>query len=733
MKYTLLLTIITSLYNLNAQTAELWSLSYEGEYNSGSILKTDLKEQTQNIEYSFIKYQGGRDKSKLLEADNGKLYGVTTRGGKYEEGVLFEYDILTKLYTVKVHFNDSIGYESSGALIQGNNGKIYGVTMRGGKYRNGVLFEYDITMNSYIVKIDFNSGENGAQPRESLLEASNGKLYGLSWFGGTYDNGVLFEYDIDKNEYTKKIDFEEGKRPIGSLIEVSDGILYGLISGGDPHSSVKKENIFEYDILTSSFVIKHSFSRVTGIIPTSIIKGRNGKLYGLTRSGGSDDHGVLFEFNPLTNQYVKKIDFKSEKCRYPIGELIEGKSGKFYGLTNYRGERDYKEGIFEFDLSKNTMIEIFNFKKCRPKGGLIKAKNGKYYGVTYGGGDYDDGILFEYDNLSDSVSIKINFDDSWPLDIMANSLFFTESKKMLVLTNPGSRYSLGGLFQYNPIEKGLIKKNDFNLRIGYCPVGNLIQATTGSIYGVMNRGGKYDKGTLYEYDENKNIFKKIFDFGGDKGEYTRNGVIEGLNGKLYGTTTKGGEFDKGTLFEYNLSTGIFSKKLDFNGKIIESEYIGELVQHTNGKLYGFSSQGGNYGYGILFEYDPITSVFLTKIHFDGKINGSFPNSLLLASNGKFYGLTNKGGRHGSGVLFEYKPKHNKLSKKISFKHSINGVYPNNLLQASNGKLYGSTYNGGKYDKGVLFEYDINKRKYKKVFDYKKYESDIFNLIEINLE
>src|SRR6188768_3200911 len=74
----------------------------------------------------------------------------------------------------------------------------------------------------------------------------------------------------------------------------------------------------------------------------------------------------------------------------------------------------------------------------------------------------------------------------------------------------------------------------------------------------------------------------------------------------------------------------------------------------NGKLYGMTSAGGTHNAGVLFEWDPSTNVYVTKINFDGSI-GSNPWGSLTLHNGKFYGMTLDGGVNNLGVLFEWDP------------------------------------------------------------------------------
>jgi uncharacterized repeat protein (TIGR03803 family) len=132
---------------------------------------------------------------------------MTRLGGTNDFGVIFEYDIATNTITKKVDFTGTNGESPTGNLVQAPNGKLYGMTERGGANTIGVLFEYDPATNVYSKKLDFNGTVNGGTPNGSLELSSNGKLYGFTTSGGANSFGVLFEYEAATSTYTKKQDF----------------------------------------------------------------------------------------------------------------------------------------------------------------------------------------------------------------------------------------------------------------------------------------------------------------------------------------------------------------------------------------------------------------------------------------------------------------------------------------------------------------------------------------------
>jgi uncharacterized repeat protein (TIGR03803 family) len=160
-----------------------------------------------------------------VQASDGKLYGMTVNGGANNNGVLFQYDPATSTYTKKLDFNGATkgSNPSFGSLMQASDGKLYGMTWQGGVNNMGVLFQYDTATSTFTKKLDFAGATNGRSPYGSLMQASDGKLYGMTYSGGANDMGVLFQYDTATSTFTKKLDFNgaNGSNPqYANLIEI---------------------------------------------------------------------------------------------------------------------------------------------------------------------------------------------------------------------------------------------------------------------------------------------------------------------------------------------------------------------------------------------------------------------------------------------------------------------------------------------------------------------------------
>jgi uncharacterized repeat protein (TIGR03803 family) len=98
------------------------------------------------------------------------------------------------------------GAHPNGDLVQASDGKLYGMTTVDGSAFGGTIFSYDPATLAFTKLKDL-GGTNGSGPNGSLIQASDGKLYGMTIEGGDNDEyGVTFSYDPADSAFTKVID-----------------------------------------------------------------------------------------------------------------------------------------------------------------------------------------------------------------------------------------------------------------------------------------------------------------------------------------------------------------------------------------------------------------------------------------------------------------------------------------------------------------------------------------------
>src|SRR5258707_210028 len=100
--------------------------------------------------------------------------------------------------------------------------------------------------------------------------------------------------------------------------------------------------------------MKLDFCNTDGVFPIGDLVPMGDKLYGMTSGGGALAAGEIFEWDPATNVYVKKVDFGSAASDggVPCGSLVPF-NGKFYGMTTYGGGTLNSGIIFEWDPGTN--------------------------------------------------------------------------------------------------------------------------------------------------------------------------------------------------------------------------------------------------------------------------------------------------------------------------------------------------------------------------------------------
>ncbi len=651
--------------------------TYGGLYGKGTIFEWD---PITNITVKKIDFDGinGANPQSTLTLRNGKLYGMTSAGGVNDMGVIFEWDPVTNIYTKKIDFigtNGNMGSQPSGALVF-KGGKFYGMTYSGGVNSRGVIFEWDPATNIYTKKIDFN-GTNGANPFGALTLKGT-KFYGMTFYGGANDEGAIFEWNPATNIYTKKIDLTSagGRQPYGSMLLINSK-FYGLTSNGGTYSYGV---IFEWDPTTNIYTKKIDFNGSNGGGPSGSLVESGGKLYGTTAGGGAYSKGVIFEWNPVSNVYIQKINFGANNGDNPRGSLTL-LSGKFYGMNTSGGGVEFNNGvIFEWDPTTNVYIKKLNFRTTNgghPYGSLSVSGN-KMYGMTISGGANDDGVIFEWDPTTNAYTIKFSF-----------SYYTTGSSPQggaLTLYNgkfygtapyggaAGGTYMGGVIFEWDPVTNIYTKKIDLNQSSGYNPTGTLT-LYNGKFYGLTSFGAApFARGVIFEWDPATNIYTKKNGFDGGANGDVPVGTLILKDNKFYAMTVGGGANNRGTIFEWDPATNTLTKKIDMNDATgTPGNFSTNSLILSGSKFYGTTLGGGANGAGVIFEWDPVTNIYTKKMDFIST-NGGSPYGSLILSGDKFYGTTKAGGLYGMGVVFKWDAATNTYTKLVDF-NDANGNAP----------------------------------------------------------
>jgi uncharacterized repeat protein (TIGR03803 family) len=189
------------------------------------------------------------------------------------------------------------------------------------------------------------------------------------------------------------------------------------------------------------------------------------------------------------------------------------------------------------------------------------------------------------------------------------------------------------------------------------------------------------------------------------------------SGNLYGTTQQGGLDHDGTVFELSPGPGEWSESVlhSFSDGDDGAYPDGGLFVDTSGNLYGTTSLGGSgqcsVTCGTVFEMSPTGNGGWAEsmLHNFNGTDGANPTAnLIVGKDGAFYGTTQAGGAHGEGTVFRLvKEPDGTWSETVVYSFTgqgVDGAAPMaGLLRGSSGNLYGTTYVGGAYKKGTVFE------------------------------
>ena len=128
----------------------------------------------------------------------------------------------------------------------------------------------------------------------------------------------------------------------------------------------------------------------------------NGFLYGLNPWGGINGVGVLFSFNPTTNNYIKLFDFDVTNGANPFASLVQAGNGLLYGTTRSGGING--DGVlFSFNTSGNIYTKILDFDGTNgsvPTGSLSQASDSLLYGATASGGLNNQGVIYSFNTVN---------------------------------------------------------------------------------------------------------------------------------------------------------------------------------------------------------------------------------------------------------------------------------------------------------------------------------------------
>jgi uncharacterized repeat protein (TIGR03803 family) len=295
---------------------------YGGANDAGAVFRLSPNSDgswSERVLHSFNGADGAFPSGGLVFDQTGNLYGVTNSGGMYRGGVVF---FLTpnpdETWTEKLLYSFCAaqkcrdGQFPAGSLIFDQAGNLYGVTSSGGIYRDGVVFS--LTPNSdgaWTQKVVHQFGhlsQDGGTPYAGLVVDAAGNLFGTTYSGGAHSRGTVFELrptqqGLWKNKILHSFTGADGSWPESRVIFDAKGNLYGTTtSGGDLNDCAADGGCGVVFKLTQRAdgewlgTVLHRFHDRPGAEPIAgVVLDAVGNLYGTTQGNGLSSEGSVYQ------------------------------------------------------------------------------------------------------------------------------------------------------------------------------------------------------------------------------------------------------------------------------------------------------------------------------------------------------------------------------------------------------------------------------------------------------
>jgi uncharacterized repeat protein (TIGR03803 family) len=743
--------------------------------------------------YSFTNgVDGGFPAAGVVLGSDGNYYGTTSQGGAGGNGIVYQITANGAFRTV-APFNKTNGSLPMAELVQDPAGNLYGTTTSGGIYGYGAVFR--ITPAGPITPLySFGGGVDGSYPAAALLLGSDGNFYGTTAYGGAYGDGTVFRMASD-GTLTTLVTFNgyAGANPQAALIEDVDGSLYGTTQNGGPsdvgvifHLSFSgPPQITSQPVSLSVYAGNTVFLSVavSGARPLSYQWQKNGTnlLDGGNLSGSSSrvliltnvttanagSYSVLvsnpagstnsatailqvassppiivtapvsvapnacvnISFNvaaignqPMYYQWQKNGLNLTDTCSLSgststtlvISNVTEADNGTYTAIvTNSVGATNVSAVLALVPktvacTSLTTRHWFTGTSDGRNASGLAQGTNGVLYGTTYYGANRPWGTVFSL-TTNGTFTTLVSFMQTNGANPTAPPVQGADGR-FYGTTHYGGVNSAGTVFAMTA--DGVLTtlyafSGDIN---GAWPSGPLALGTDGNLYGTTTAGGISDYGTVFRVTSNGALTNLYCFTAGIDGQAPTGGLVQGLDGSFYGLTPAGGAFFKGNAFRIT-PDGLFTTLYSFTGGRDGNTPAGTLVLGSDGNFYGVTTTGGLTGKGSVFRLTP-TGALTTLYNFGNisPLDGAYPVAgLVQSSDGNLYGTTSLAngftGPGGYGTVFRVSPDGTTFSTLLFFDGCDDGAQPQtSLMEDAAGYLYGSTSAGGpcQSNQGTLF-------------------------------
>jgi len=297
--------------------------------------------------YIFSRPDGAHPHARVVMGPDGSLYGTTSDGGDADEGTVFNLrPPATACKTALCPWTETVLYSFQGFtdgaeptfadLVFDGAGNIYGTTPHGGQGNNGTVYKLTHSNGGWTetVLYRFQGGRDGAIPYAGLVFDQAGNLWGTTGFGGTYDDGTIYQLVPSGGGWTESVVYNflggsDGANPYNGLIADQFGNFYGGTFGYNGTTP----KVYELSPSNGGWTFNtlYSFGQDQGIIG-NLTMDATGNLYGTMYSGIPE----VFRLTPSNGGWTL-TGFSGGLGDNPAANVIFDSSGNLYTTTQGGG------------------------------------------------------------------------------------------------------------------------------------------------------------------------------------------------------------------------------------------------------------------------------------------------------------------------------------------------------------------------------------------------------------
>jgi uncharacterized repeat protein (TIGR03803 family) len=378
-------------------------MTYHGGANGNGIIFSILTSGgsfTDMHDFSGSSTDGANPERSLILSGS-TLYGMTNGGGTYGVGIIFSIGTsggtLTDLHTFT-------GGLTTGGLPLGDltrsGSTLYGTTSEGGANGDGIIFSISTSGGTLTDLHDFSGSSTDGEYPYGSLTLSGSTLYGMTYQGGSNNEGIIFSISTSGGALTDLHDFSgsstDGAYPHSSLT-LSGSTLYGMTQNGGANGFGM---IFSISTSGGTLTDLHDFSvgSSDGTSPAGDLTLSGSTLYGMTQFGGAIGDGIIFSISTSGGALTDLHDFSDSSTdgSGPAGDLTLSGS-TLYGMASSGGANN--DGIiFSISTSGGALTDLHDFSGSSTDGaapnGSLTLLGSTLYGMSQQGGAYGFGIIF---------------------------------------------------------------------------------------------------------------------------------------------------------------------------------------------------------------------------------------------------------------------------------------------------------------------------------------------------